>query len=118
VPADREHQGRFLVLSLRASLTRSDQDGRGAAIVAQLRQESPEFESVWNQHEVAAHTDTHKTIVHQGLGNIELDCQILLTENQAQALLVFTASPGSEGYEKLQFLSAIGTQTLTPELPY
>jgi transcriptional regulator with XRE-family HTH domain len=115
--ADREHQGRFVVSNLRASLARSDPDGQGAAIVAKLRQVSPEFESVWNQHEVAAHTDTHKTIVHQDLGNIELDCQILFTENQAQALLVFTASPGSEGHEKLQLLSVIGTQRLSPELP-
>jgi hypothetical protein len=30
---------------------------------------------------------------------------------QAQLLLVFTASPGTEGYEKLKLLSVIGTQS-------
>jgi hypothetical protein len=54
---------------------------------------------------------------HQDLDNIELDCQILFTENQGQALLVFDASPGSEGDEKVQLLSAIGTQQLGIELP-
>ncbi|CAA9406586.1 MAG: hypothetical protein AVDCRST_MAG01-01-1348, partial [uncultured Rubrobacteraceae bacterium] len=38
------------------------------------------------------------------------DSQKLYTQNQAQALLVFTAQPGTEAYEKLQLLSAIGTQ--------
>jgi len=113
--ADREYQGRSVVAALRASLSRSDPDGQGAGIVAQLLQESPEFESVWNHHEVEAHTGSHKTIVHHDLGNIELDCQILFTENQDQALLVFDASPGSEGHEKLQLLSVIGTQRLSPE---
>ncbi len=113
--ADHEHQGRFLVSSLRSSLVQGDSDGRGSAIVTQLLRVSHEFESVWNEHEVALHGDSHKTIVHQDLGNIELDCQILFTDDQAQALLLFTASPGSEGYEKLQLLSVIGTQSLRPE---
>ena len=33
-------------------------------------------------------------------------------QNQAHLLLVFTASPGTEGYEKLKLLSVIGTQSL------
>jgi hypothetical protein len=51
-------------------------------------------------------TDDHKTIVHPDLGEIELDRQLLLTRNQAQLLLVFTASPGTEGYELNSFPSS------------
>jgi hypothetical protein len=57
--------------------------------------------------------NTHKTNSHRDLGNIELDCQILSTENQAQTPLVFTASPGCDGYEKLRWFSAMGAQRLS-----
>ncbi|GAA3615191.1 hypothetical protein GCM10022419_120540 [Nonomuraea rosea] len=41
-----------------------------------------------------------------------VSCQRLIDPGQAHALLVYTAGPGSESYEKLQVLSVIGTQTL------
>ena len=110
---DHEHQSRVQVSNLRASLGRGSQDTRASTIVERLRNESPEFVRLWDQHEVAVRFDDHKTIVHPELGDIEFDCQILFTQNQAQALLVFTASPGTEGHEKLQLLSVIGTQQLS-----
>lgn len=106
--ADHEHQGRIQVGALRAALTAGDPDGRAAALVDLLRRQSPEFVRVWDRHEVVVRTDDHKTIVHPELGEIALDCQKLFTENRAQILLVFTASPGTEGYEKLELLSVVG----------
>ena len=44
---------------------------------------------------------------------IELDCQILTTENQLERLVVFTAAPGSEDAERLGMLAVIGTQFTT-----
>jgi hypothetical protein len=38
----------------------------------------------------------------------ELDCQALFTEDQGQALLVLTAPPRTEGYDKLQLLAVLG----------
>jgi hypothetical protein len=35
-----------------------------------------------------------------------------MAENQAQALLVFTAAPGSEDHDKLKLLAVIGGQEL------
>lgn len=59
--------------------------------------------------------DDHEAIVYSELGDIEPDCQILFTQNQAQALLVFAAQPGTEGHEKLQRLSVVGAQQLDPD---
>jgi len=42
------------------------------------------------------------TLVPTELGAIEVDCQVLFTEDQSQALLVLIAPPRTEGYEKLQ----------------
>jgi hypothetical protein len=37
---------------------------------------------------------------------------VLIDPDQSQALLVFTAKPGSRDYERLQLLSVIGNQRL------
>jgi len=107
---DHAHQSRVQAAGLRAALSAGGSDARAAAMVRQLRQVSPEFVEVWDLHEVAVRFDAHKTLVHPELGEIEVDCQVLFTENQAQVLLVLTAQPGTESYEKLQLLSVIGEQ--------
>jgi hypothetical protein len=45
-----------------------------------------------------------------------LSCQRLLDPQQSHALLVYTAVPGSESYDKLQLLSVVGTQTVHSDL--
>jgi hypothetical protein len=41
---------------------------------------------------------------------MELDCQVLFTDDQSQALLVLTAPPHSEADEKLQLLAVLGPE--------
>ncbi len=60
--------------------------------------------------------ETASGIVHPSIGLIELDCQTLVAENQAQALLVYTATPGTEDYEKLRLLAVIGAQQFHADL--
>jgi len=52
-------------------------------------------------------------LIHPELGEIELDCQVLFTEDQSQALLVLTAPPRSEGYEKLRLLAVLGQESFS-----
>ena len=113
--SDHELQSNVQVASLRLSATRNGLDSRAAAVADQLRHESPEFERIWNRHDVTGRADDNKTIVHPELGPIHLQCQILYTQDQGQALLVFTAAPGSPDHSKLQMLSVIGTQQLQPD---
>ncbi|MCU1413761.1 MAG: helix-turn-helix domain protein, partial [Microbacteriaceae bacterium] len=47
------------------------------------------------------------------VGELILQCQLLHDPDQGQALLVFTATPGSESYQKLQLLSVIGNQQIS-----
>ncbi|NEE51911.1 transcriptional regulator, partial [Streptomyces sp. SID8455] len=44
---------------------------------------------------------------------LELNCQRLLDPDQSHSLLVYTAAPGSESYERLRLLSVIGSQAMT-----
>lgn len=110
---DHARQGRIMVANLRVAATRHGPDSRAAGIVNLLLGESPEFASTWSRHDVTGRVDDTKTLVHPQLGPIELQCQILSTVDHGQALLVFTASPGTAGYEQLQLLSVIGAQDMT-----
>ncbi|OUM45288.1 hypothetical protein FJV46_14665 [Arthrobacter agilis] len=56
----------------------------------------------------------HKRLLHPELGELTVYCQSLLDPEQTQTLLVFTATPGTESHDKLQLLSVIGTQKLSP----
>jgi len=87
---------------------------RAADLVRDLQDKSPEFEMIWEANEVGAVRKDFKRIVHPEVGILELHCQMLLDFDQSQALLVFTAIPGSESYGKLQLLSVIGDQRASP----
>ena len=65
--------------------------------------------SLWDAHEIGVRPPGVKHLVHPEVGALELDCQTLLDPEQSHLLLVYTAVPGSETYEKLQLLSVIGT---------
>jgi hypothetical protein len=47
-------------------------------------------------------------MLHPELGLLEPHCQVLYDADQAQYLLVCTATPGSQSYEKLQLLPVLG----------
>ena len=72
-----------------------------------------EFVRAWELHEVAQRYDACKTVVHPELGRIDVDGQVLFTENRAQRLVVLTTRTGTESHSKLELLSVIGHQQLT-----
>jgi transcriptional regulator with XRE-family HTH domain len=108
---DRDRQSRALVANLRAAYGADGPRSRAGELVRALQAESPEFAELWERHEVSRRFEDHKVLVHPELGPIELDCQVLFTEDQSQALLVLTAPPRTEGWEKLQLLGVLGTQS-------
>ena len=108
-----EGHGRAQAARLRATLTAGSDIPRAARILAELQKHSPEFVGMWERQEVARYGDC-KTILHPELGRIDVDAQLLYTENRAQTLVVLTTRPGSESQSKLELLSVIGRQQLTP----
>lgn len=107
---DRDRQSRAQVASLRAAYGSMGPRSRAGELVRALTKASPEFAGLWDRHEVAKRFEDHKVLLHPELGAIEVDCQVLFTEDQSQALLVLTAPPRSEGYEKLQLLAVLGQE--------
>ncbi|OJF15464.1 helix-turn-helix transcriptional regulator [Couchioplanes caeruleus] len=110
---DRDRQSRAQVANLRAAYGAMGPRSRAGELVRALQKVSAEFAGLWERHEVSRRFADHKVLLHPELGAIEVDCQVLFTEDQSQALLVLTAPPGSEGHEKLRLLAVVGQQTFT-----
>ncbi|ANZ43107.1 XRE family transcriptional regulator [Lentzea guizhouensis] len=109
-PADHLFLGRMFTSGLREAVTRHGQGSRAAHYTELLLAQSEEFRTLWEAQEVGIRPHEVKRYVHPALGSLELHCQTLLDPFQNHHLLVYTATPGSESYEKLQLLSVIGTQ--------
>jgi transcriptional regulator with XRE-family HTH domain len=110
--ADHPMHGRIFTADLRAAYAREGLHTRAATIVDALLAESPEFTKLWSDHEIGLSHQDLKRIQHPELGILELHCQLLFDAEQSQGLLIFTAIPGTESYDKLQLLAVIGDQRL------
>jgi transcriptional regulator with XRE-family HTH domain len=110
---DWDRQSRAQVANLRAAYGSFGPHSRAAELVKKLQKESEEFARLWEHHEVAKRFDDHKTLIHPALGPINVDCQALFTEDQAQALLVLTARPQSEDFSKLQLVAVLGNEQMS-----
>jgi hypothetical protein len=112
--AEEDHAflSRLWVSGLREVMTRRGPSSRAANLANTLLEQSEEFRAIWDVHEIGIRPHETKHFVHPELGALELNCQSLADPTQSHALLVYTASPGTESYEKLQLLSVIGAQSL------
>jgi transcriptional regulator with XRE-family HTH domain len=106
-PDDHDYLGRLFASGLRGTVALRGPQSRAAGYVDSLLAESEYFRRVWQLHEVGLRPREVKHFVHPELGDLELSCQTLLDPEQSQSLLVYTAAPGSESYEKLRLLSVI-----------
>ncbi|MFF0340879.1 helix-turn-helix transcriptional regulator [Kribbella sp. NPDC004875] len=111
-PEDHPFLTRMFCSGLRQIVTLRGPDSRAAEYVRLLLAQSEEFRRVWDDHEVGVRPNDVKRFVHPEVGALELTCQSLLDPEQSHRLLVYTAHPGSESYEKLQLLSVIGAQAI------
>lgn len=110
---DRDRQSRAIVAGLRAAVGVLGPASTAGELVAELEGRSAEFAELWQRQEVAQRFADHKVLIHPELGEIEVDCQVLFTEDRAQALLVLTPEPRSEAEEKIRVLGVLGTQRFT-----
>jgi transcriptional regulator with XRE-family HTH domain len=109
---DRPLLSRVYVSGLRQVATVRGPDSKAQQLADDLCAQSTEFRNLWDSHEVGIRPTEVKRFLHPEVGTLELHCQTLLDPDQSHRLLVYTAEPGSESYEKLQLLSVIGAQTI------
>lgn len=109
--ADHTFLSRMFTSGLRETATRRGPDSRAARYADLLLDESDEFRALWHTHEVGVRPREVKRFIHPVVGAMILNCQTLLDPEQSHLLVVYTATPGSESYERLRLLSAVGTET-------
>lgn len=109
LPDDHAATSRTNVALLRSAAARDGSRSPAAAVAADLQRHSPEFARLWDTHEVGLRFDDVKRFVHPEVGPLELFCESLTAPGQAQSLLIFTASPGTDSHDKLALLSVIRT---------
>lgn len=109
--ADHARHSRILTSELRTAYSRQGADSRAGRIVDALLERSEEFTELWSAHEIGVRREgDRKRISHPDLGVLDLQCQSLYDADQSQALLVFTATPGTDSHEKLHLLAAVGAR--------
>ncbi|MBC9726814.1 helix-turn-helix domain-containing protein [Streptomyces sp. TRM68367] len=116
-PEDLPEHARSHVASLRAVAAARPDDPEPAALVAELRASSEEFARLWEEHAVSLRHRATKRFQHPVVGLLELDCEVLLSHEHHQLLIIHTARHATESHDRLQLLRVIGTQDMTPTAP-
>jgi transcriptional regulator with XRE-family HTH domain len=111
-PDDHPFLSRLFASGLREVVTLRGPDSRAARYADELYATSEEFRALWDLHEVGLRPREVKRFIHPVVGLLELHCQLLLDPDQSHRLLVYTAAPGSDAYEKLELLSVVGVSAL------
>ena len=105
---DHAFLGRMFTAGLRETLAVRGPGSAADRMAASLMERSEEFRSIWRDQEVGIRPNEVKHFAHPEVGLLELYCQRLIDPDHGHTLLVYTAAPASESYEKLQLLSVIG----------
>lgn len=106
---DHAFLSRLFASGLRELVTLRGPGSRAAQYAELLLASSDEFRALWEANEVGIRPSELKRFVHPEVGLLELHCQSLVDPDQSHLLLVYTAEPGSESYEKLQLLGVLGS---------
>lgn len=114
-PEDLAEHARSHVANLRAVAAARPDDPEPAALAAELRAASEEFARLWDEHEVAVRRASVKRFRHPLVGLLELDCEVLVSHDHRQHLIIHTARPGSESHDRLRLLRVLGLQDMSPE---
>ncbi|PPS90881.1 helix-turn-helix transcriptional regulator [Streptomyces sp. MH60] len=103
-----------IVADVKDSASRYPADARLGRLVHDLREQSAVFAHHWaTQTSAAQHTTDRKTIRHPEVGDILLDCDVLIVPGADLRMVTYTAATGSSDAGKLDLLRVTGGRTAT-----
>ncbi|WP_280492771.1 helix-turn-helix transcriptional regulator [Nocardia asiatica] len=109
-PAEADNAASFSVACLRSARARYPDDPGLLRLVSELRSRSPRFEQLWAARRSGQWRSATKTIDHPDVGSLRLDCDTLLVPDTDQAVVVYSAAPGTREASALELLRVTGTQ--------
>ncbi|MFF5078262.1 helix-turn-helix transcriptional regulator [Actinoplanes sp. NPDC000266] len=110
-PGEHERIGRAYAADLRAGVAqRPARDRFAQGLVADLLERSAEFGELWAQQQVVALTSAPKLIRHPLVGDLDLQCDVVLSPATGHRLILFRPRPGSNAHDQIAFLDVLGNQ--------
>jgi len=109
----QEELAEIAVARLRAAAGRYPRDPDLAALLAELRARSEEFNHIWDTHPVRTPGHRTKTIRHPEVGSLRVHCDVLVVPEDDQQVVFITADPGSSDARTLRRLAVSDTDTDT-----
>ncbi|MEU6915952.1 helix-turn-helix transcriptional regulator [Streptomyces olindensis] len=101
-----------IVADLKDAVSRYPADVRLDRLVRELRETSDAFAELWATRTTAIqHTTDQKTIRHPEVGDIRLDCDVLVVPGADLRMVTYTAAAGSSDADKLGLLRITGLRT-------
>ncbi|WP_030614535.1 helix-turn-helix transcriptional regulator [Streptomyces fulvoviolaceus] len=105
-----------IVADLKEAVSRYPGDAQLDRLVRELRETSDAFAHHWAVETSAAqHTTDRKTIRHPEIGDILLDCDVLIVPGADLRMVTYTAATGSGDAGKLDLLRVTGGRTVGPQ---
>ncbi|GAA4569280.1 helix-turn-helix transcriptional regulator [Planotetraspora kaengkrachanensis] len=111
VPAEHEAIGRGYVADLRAASAHRVQDAVSGRLIADLVDASEEFSRYWDDMEVIPLRSTRKKLIHPHAGQLDVQCDFVLSSTTGHRLVIFRPQPGSATAENFEFLDVLGHQS-------
>jgi transcriptional regulator with XRE-family HTH domain len=106
-----ERVARETVAFLRRDSARDLEDPQLAELIGELSLKSESFRRWWNSREVRDKASGTKRFRHPVVGELELTYETLLPAGALdQALVMYTAEPGSRSYTALQLLATVAAE--------
>ncbi|MGW4769190.1 helix-turn-helix transcriptional regulator [Nocardia sp. NPDC004278] len=111
-PDEHAYHSRVFVADMQAVAARRGKDPEVIALTQKLLGLSAEFAELWGRRDVGVRRADRKRLIHPVIGELELNCLSLLSEDGTQRLLWFTPVPGTRAVEQLELLSVVGEQEI------
>lgn len=105
---------RALVADLRNTTAGYPNDPRLRALLTELLHRSPRFATLWNEGRVAAHQSMTKTVHNRLVGDITLDCDVLVIPGSDVKVVIYTTFGSGSDAEKLDFLRVGALRAAAP----
>ena len=106
-----------LAAALRTEAGRNPHDRALNSLIGDLATGSTEFSTRWARHNVRFHRSARKTLHNPLIGDIELTGDALEIPGEGLTLIAYTAEPGSQAREQLDFLTSWSATGKRPAEP-